>query len=104
MQKQAKFSSAGGFYPRRPASGGWGLRPQTHKTATPHCKLATRLALAALFYLQDKSKSRLNASIYRLSNVTTSWRAEASLAEVESSRTHFEVLGLGLEASSPSWP
>ena len=24
-----------------------------------------------------------------------------SLAEVESSRTHFEVLGLGLEASSP---
>ena len=70
LQKNAKFSSAGGSAPRPPclwrlgalpphpqppaaggfaprpllAYGGWGLRPQTPKTA-PHCKfLATRLA------------------------------------------------------------
>ena len=31
------------FVPKPPASGGWGLRPQTPKTA-PHCEfLATRL-------------------------------------------------------------
>ena len=36
LQKNAKFSSAGGFAPRPPlASGGWGLRPQTPKTAPP---------------------------------------------------------------------
>ena len=46
LQKNAKFSSAGGsqtrmppaaggFAPKPPASGGWGLRPQTPKTAPP---------------------------------------------------------------------
>ena len=37
--------AAGGFAPRPPlASGGWGLRPQTPQTAPPHCEfLATRL-------------------------------------------------------------
>ena len=34
LKKNAKFSSAGGLAPRPPvASGGWGLRPQTPKTA-----------------------------------------------------------------------
>ena len=36
LQKNAKFSSAGGFAPRPPlASGGWRLRPQTPQTAPP---------------------------------------------------------------------
>ena len=48
LQKNAKFSSAGGSAPRPPVpqaaggfapkpatSGGWGLRPQTPKTAPP---------------------------------------------------------------------
>ena len=36
LQKNAKFSSAGGFAPRPPlASGGWGLRPLTPQTAPP---------------------------------------------------------------------
>ena len=70
LQKNAKFSSAGGSAPRPPclrrlgalppnpqppaaggfaprpplASGGWGLCPQTPQTAPPHCEfLATRL-------------------------------------------------------------
>ena len=34
--------ASGGFAPKPPASGGWGLRPHTPKTA-PHCEfLATR--------------------------------------------------------------
>ena len=33
LQKNAKFSSAGGSAPRHHASGGWGPRPQTPKTA-----------------------------------------------------------------------
>ena len=34
LKKNAKFSSAGGSAPRPPiASGSWGLRPQTPKTA-----------------------------------------------------------------------
>ena len=79
MQKNAKFSSAGGsapsppclrrlgalppnpqppaaggFAPRPPlAAGGWGLRPQTPKTAPPHCEfLATRLPTALFFNLR----------------------------------------------------
>ena len=58
LQKNAKFSSAGGSTPNPPASGGrgfrpqtqlssggWRLRPQTPETAPPpHCELlATRL-------------------------------------------------------------
>ena len=43
LQKNAKFLSAGGSAPKPPASGSWGLCPQTPKTA-PHCEfLATRL-------------------------------------------------------------
>ena len=42
-QNNAKLSSAGGSAPRPRASGGWGLCPQTPKTA-PHCEfLDTRL-------------------------------------------------------------
>ena len=42
--------AAGGFAPRPPlASSGWGLRPQTPKTALPHCEfLATRLIVIAM--------------------------------------------------------
>ena len=36
LQKNAKFSSAGGFAPKPPlASAGWGLRLQTPQTAPP---------------------------------------------------------------------
>ena len=47
LQKNAKFSSAGGEAHRPPlASGGWGLCPQTPQAAPPHCELlATRLAM-----------------------------------------------------------
>ena len=44
LQKNAKFSSAGGSAPDPRASGGWGLRPQPPQTHPPHCKfLATRM-------------------------------------------------------------
>ena len=50
-----KPPAAGGFASRPPlASGGWGLRPQTPKTAPPHCEfLATRL-IAGMVQLQQQ--------------------------------------------------
>ena len=67
LQKNAKFSSAGGgavppaaggFAPKPPASGGWGLRPQTPQTA-PHCEflVATRLFVWEKFYCIDQTKN-----------------------------------------------
>ena len=52
LQKNAKLSSAGGFAPRPPSSGGWGVRPQTHNTA-PQCEfLATPLLSVLVCYVR----------------------------------------------------
>ena len=47
MQKNAKFSRAGGNPPRPPFSGGWGLRPQSPKT-DPQCEFLPTPLLSVL--------------------------------------------------------
>ena len=45
-KKMQKFRAQGAPLPGPRASGGWGLRSQTPKTAPPHCEfLATRLGV-----------------------------------------------------------
>ena len=90
LQKNAKFSSAGGSAPRPPclrrlgalppnpqppeaggfaprpplASGGWGLRPQTPQTAPPIANFWLRACLSVqLIAVTEKSLNTANVSI-----------------------------------------
>ena len=63
--------AARGFAPKPPASGGWGLRPQTPKTA-PHCEfLATRL-----FYGDTQKKRQGSFNQIHFSTMSTEHTSE----------------------------
>ena len=59
-----KFRARVGSVPKPPASGGWGLRPQTPKTA-PHCEfLATRLRMWMFGFRYHSNRNRGKCHAY----------------------------------------
>ena len=78
------FRALGAPFPDPRASGGWGLRPHTPKTAPPHSELlATRLNVTRFFVEMNHRKSKLHQAKLETTSSSQSKQANCIYNSIE---------------------